>query len=78
MRDRRTRERDPELQQRVAEEAFRRGVIADSSTTSYNIQPSLVMPPDELRHALGIVAEAVDACVASPVAVTAGPSPTGP
>ena len=61
VRDRVSRERDPELQQRVAEEALRRGVLADSSTTSYNIQPSLVMPPQELRRALAIVAEAVDA-----------------
>ena len=53
--------RDPELLERVAEEALRRGVLADPSTTSYNIQPSLVMPPEELRHALRLVGEAVDA-----------------
>jgi 4-aminobutyrate aminotransferase-like enzyme len=74
VRDRRTKERYPELQQRVAEEALQRGVLADSSTTSYNIQPSLVMPPDELRRALSIVGEAVDAAVAElargPVAAT--------
>ena len=34
-----TRERDPELQQRVAEEALRRGVLADSSTTSTTSSP---------------------------------------
>lgn len=74
VRDRRTKERHPELQQRVAEEALRRGVLADSSTTSYNIQPSLLMPPDELRRALSIIGEAVDAAVAGlargPVAAT--------
>lgn len=74
VRDRRTKERNPELQQRVAEEALQRGVLADSSTTSYNIQPSLLMPPDELRRALSIVGEAVDAAVAEcargPVAAT--------
>jgi 4-aminobutyrate aminotransferase-like enzyme len=59
-----TKQRHPQLQQRVAEEALRRGVIADSSTTSYNIQPSLVMPPQELRRALEIVGQAVDAAVA--------------
>ncbi len=61
VRDRTTKERDPELLERVAEEALRRGVLADPSTTSYNIQPSLVMPPEELRHALRLVGEAVDA-----------------
>jgi hypothetical protein len=58
----------------VAREALARGVLADSSTTSYNIQPSLVMPPDDLRRGLGIVGEAVDAAVAElarwPVAAT--------
>ena len=45
VRDRETRERDTELQDAVAAEALRRGVIADSSTTSLNLQPSLLMPP---------------------------------
>jgi 4-aminobutyrate aminotransferase-like enzyme len=74
VRDRETRERHPELQERVAREALARGVLADSSTTSYNIQPSLVMPPDDLRRGLGIVGEAVDAAVTElarwPVAAT--------
>ena len=66
VRDRATKERDPELLERVAEEALRRGVLADASTTSYNIQPSLVMPPEELRRALRIVGEAVDAAAGEP------------
>ncbi len=74
VRDRQTKERHLELQERVAREALGRGILADSSTASYNIQPSLVMPPDELRHALAIVGDAVDAAVAEqarwPVAAT--------
>jgi len=74
VRDRETRERHPELQERVAREALARGVLADSSTTSYNIQPSLVMPPEDLRRGLAIVGEAVDAAVSElarwPVATT--------
>ena len=45
VRDRETAELDSELQGSVAAEMARRGVLADSSTTSINIQPSLVMPP---------------------------------
>ena len=51
VRDRETAERDPELQDAVAAEMLRRGVLADSSTTSLNIQPSLVMPPARLDRA---------------------------
>jgi 4-aminobutyrate aminotransferase-like enzyme len=52
-----TRDRDPGLQERVADGILRRGIIADSSTTSLNLQPSLLMPPAALEVALGIVAE---------------------
>ena len=59
-----TRERDTDLQDAVAAEAMRNGVIADSSTTSLNLQPSLLMPPEALDVALGIVADATDAVLA--------------
>jgi 4-aminobutyrate aminotransferase-like enzyme len=59
--DRATKERATELQDAVAAEACRRGVLADSSTTSLNVQPSLVMPPEALERALGIVAESIEA-----------------
>ena len=62
----RRKERDPELQDAVAAEACRRGVLADSSTTSLNIQPSLVMPPAALERALEIVAESIEAALAAP------------
>jgi 4-aminobutyrate aminotransferase-like enzyme len=59
--DRRTKDRATELQHAVAAEACRRGVIADSSTTSLNLQPSLVMPAAALERALEIVGEAIEA-----------------
>ncbi len=59
--DRATKERATELQDAVAAEACRRGVLADSSTTSLNVQPSLVMPPEALERALGIVADSIEA-----------------
>jgi 4-aminobutyrate aminotransferase-like enzyme len=59
--DRRTKERATELQHAVAAEACRRGVIADSSTTSLNLQPSLVMPAAALERALDIVGDAIEA-----------------
>jgi 4-aminobutyrate aminotransferase-like enzyme len=59
--DRESKERDPELQEAVAAELLRRGVIADSSTTSLNLQPSLLMPPAALETALSLVAESIAA-----------------
>ena len=43
----------------------RRGVIADSSTTSLNLQPSLVMPAEALERAFEIVAESIEAALAA-------------
>jgi 4-aminobutyrate aminotransferase-like enzyme len=63
VRDRVGKERDPELQHAVASEMLRRGVIADSSTASLNLQPSLTMPSDRLEVAMAIVAEAIAAVV---------------
>jgi 4-aminobutyrate aminotransferase-like enzyme len=62
--DKATKGRAPELQHRLAEAVLQRGVLVDSSTTSLNIQPSLVMPPDGLRDALRLVLEAVHKVVA--------------
>lgn len=59
VRDPATKERDPDLQEAVARAALERGVLADSSTTSLNLQPSLLMPPEALELALEIVAESV-------------------
>jgi 4-aminobutyrate aminotransferase-like enzyme len=60
VRDRRSKERDPGLQDAVARAALERGILADSSTASLNLQPSLLMPPEALEVALGIVAESVE------------------
>ncbi len=59
--DRETKERATEVQHAVAAAALARGVVADSSTTSLNLQPSLVMPPAELERALDLVADAIEA-----------------
>ena len=61
VRDRETRERAPELQEAVARECLQRGLLADSSTTSYNLQPSLVMPVEILDRATSIVDAAIAA-----------------
>ncbi len=67
VRDRETSELDSGLQHAVAAEMLRRGVLADSSTTSINIQPSLVMPAETLERVYAIVGEAIEAALgASP------------
>jgi 4-aminobutyrate aminotransferase-like enzyme len=67
VRDRETAELDSELQGSVAAEMLRRGVLADSSTTSINVQPSLVMPPAKLDLVYEIVGESIEAALgASP------------
>ena len=57
--DRVTKERDLDLQERVASGCVRRGLLLDPSTTSLNIQPSLVMPVSEMDTVFGIVDEAI-------------------
>ena len=64
--DAETKERAPELQEAVADECLRRGLLADSSTASYNLQPSLVMPVEALDRAVTIVDEAIAAVLARP------------
>ena len=60
VKDRLTKERDLELQERVAWGCVRRGLLLDASTTSLNIQPSLTMPVGEMSTVLGILGEAID------------------
>jgi 4-aminobutyrate aminotransferase-like enzyme len=59
VKDRETKERDPELQERVAWAAIRRGVLADPSTTSLNVQPSLVTSVEVLERGLDLIDEAI-------------------
>jgi len=56
---RETKERDPALQERVAIGCVRRGLLADPSTTSLNLQPSLVTPVEVLEQAITILDEAI-------------------
>jgi len=59
VKDRKTKERDPELMHRVDEACIRRGLLGDASTTSFNLQPSLVMPPELMKDVAAIVDEAI-------------------
>jgi 4-aminobutyrate aminotransferase-like enzyme len=52
--------RAADLQEALGAAIIRRGALVDSSTTTLNIQPSLVMDPASLRAALALVCEAVD------------------
>jgi 4-aminobutyrate aminotransferase-like enzyme len=64
VRDRETKERAPAFQEAVAAECLRRGLLADSSTATYNLQPSLVMPVALMDRAVEILDEAIAAAVA--------------
>jgi 4-aminobutyrate aminotransferase-like enzyme len=64
--DRVSKNRDLELQDAVAHEVFARGMITDSSTTSLNIQPSLITPLEVIDRAAAIVADAIEAALARP------------
>jgi 4-aminobutyrate aminotransferase-like enzyme len=63
VRDRASKERDPELQAATWRAAIERGVFTDSSSTSLNIQPSLLMAPDEFAAALERIGEALEAAL---------------
>jgi len=57
VRDRATKERDADRQERLARGIAERGILADASTTSLNVQPSLVLEPDRLSAAYDVIAE---------------------
>jgi len=65
VKDRETKERDLELQERVAHGCIQRGLLIDPSTTSLNIQPSLTMPVDVMGTVIGILDEAIGEAVGS-------------
>jgi 4-aminobutyrate aminotransferase-like enzyme len=69
--DRQTKERDGELQAALARECVRRGVLGDPSTTSFNLQPSLVMPEAALRAGLRIVCDVLAELTSERAAVVA-------
>ena len=60
-----TKDRDLELQARVANGCVQRGLLLDPSTTSLNIQPSLMMPVDVMGTVLDILDEAIGEAVGS-------------
>ncbi len=64
--DRVTKERDPDRQHALAERLAARGILADSSTTSLNLQPSLVLPPETLASAYEVVEEELAAVGGQP------------
>ncbi|MGB7804659.1 MAG: aspartate aminotransferase family protein [Actinomycetota bacterium] len=59
VKDRATKERDLDLQERVASGCLRRGLLVDPSTTSLNLQPSLTMPVEVMDTAMAILDEAI-------------------
>jgi len=63
VRDRASKERDPELQQLVGRRAVELGILTDSSSTSLNIQPSLAMPPEQYAACLDRIGTAVERAV---------------
>jgi 4-aminobutyrate aminotransferase-like enzyme len=63
--DRAGKQRIPQVQDAVARACLARGLLADSSTTSYNIQPSLVTPLDVIARAGAIVTDAIDEVLAA-------------
>ena len=65
VKDRATKERDLDLMERVAWGCIRRGLLVDASTTSLNLQPSLITPIDVLEQGIAIVDEAIAEAVGS-------------
>ncbi len=68
MKDRTTKDRDLDLMERVARGCLNRGLLVDASTTSMNLQPSLVTPIDVLERGIAIVDEAIAEALGSPSA----------
>ena len=66
VKDRVTKERDLDLQERVAAGCVQRGLLLDPSTTSLNIQPSLMMPVEMMGTVVDILDEAIGEAVGAP------------
>ncbi len=63
VKDRDTKERDPALMEKVAWACARRGLLADASTTSLNLQPSLITPVDVMERGVGILDDSIAAAL---------------
>ena len=59
--DRRSKERALDFQEEVARQCFRRGIFGDSSSTSYNIQPSLITPVEVFQRGVQLFEDAIKA-----------------
>ncbi len=59
VKDRETKERDPELGERVARACIQRGLLVDLTSTSLHLQPSLVTPVEVLRQGVAILDDAI-------------------
>jgi len=64
--DRATKQRDASRQRDLAERLARRGILADSSTTSLNLQPSLLLPVQTMRMAYAVIDEELAAIEGTP------------
>jgi 4-aminobutyrate aminotransferase-like enzyme len=65
VKDRQTKERALDFQEEVAKECIRRGIFGDSSSTSYNIQPSLITPVEVFEKGAALFEESIQAALAS-------------
>ena len=65
VKDRETANLDPDLMNGVGAEMIRRGLLSDPSSTSLNIQPSLVMPPAVLESAYDIVGASIESVLSN-------------
>jgi 4-aminobutyrate aminotransferase/(S)-3-amino-2-methylpropionate transaminase len=59
VKDRLSKERALEFQDEVSRQCFRRGIFGDSSSTSYNIQPSLITPVEVFRRGIQLFEDAI-------------------
>jgi len=64
--DRASKSRTPAFQDAVARACLERGLLTDPSTTSLNVQPSLVTPLSVLEHAAALLSDAIAAVLANP------------
>ena len=63
--DRTTKERDLALMDRVTGACLSRGLLADASTTSLNLQPSLVTPLEVMERGIAILDDSIADALAS-------------
>jgi len=65
VKDRLSKERALDFQEEVARQCFLRGIFGDSSSTSYNIQPSLITPVEVFQRGIQLFEEAIKAALDS-------------